>query len=777
MGGTSRSTFYRERKRRRETIVTASRARAKSLSEKGPSVPRHSHAVAQRSKTPVSLHHATSTPFDVAAHDVSHVASNTVSSADTELGCLHTFMRCEPALSVEVDNARDELSGSDAPSGEDGNSTDYGDDDNYAVSDESGASADDGDSTDNSDDDNDEDAAPARAEQEEGDKLPFNVALSQIALKNCWSHKSLRDVLQLLRRYDLVPNIPKDPRTVLGTPRSVTLEYLNADKSKQYYHFGLQHSLDMLFPPWPECVTDACVLQLQLNMDGLPIAESDVASVHPILGRIQLQQYRSDVFCIGIYFGKEEKPDDSHMLLRRFRQDYMSHKDIGYVVGGRRLFVQISAVVCDKVERDLVKETKGHSGYGTCDKCETRGVWEKHVVYPDLTARPRTDESFTLRRDTDHHRKEKNKDGIEALKPPSALELCDVGMVTQFPLDIMHMVFMGVTKKMLTSWMPGAKCNYVKFGKDELLFVSNSMVLNVASCPSDFQRRPRKLKYYKHFKATEFRSFLLYVGPVLLRSKLDTTGKQYRNFLLLAVGMRILLNDRLRGLYLDTAERMLVTFVSQFRTLYGDCEITYNVHSVIHLAQEARLHGNLNDVNSFPFESHLGRMRKQLRRSGYTLQQMVKREFEHRHIGKLLVNLDAVPVQQGNTFKLLKERRDDGVLPPEMDAKYFVQFTACRYNGVRYSSCPRDRIVSVGGRIGQIRNIVQDSRTEHVWAVISFYRQHADFFTYPLCSSQVGIWEVSDLRNSVVKVDLHDCVKAWLVHREDGPTVAVELLH
>ena len=747
LGGTSRSTYYRERKRRRESILTASRVRAKCLTEQASSALPYSYAVAQHSTPPVPLHHVTSTPLDMAAHDVPDVASNIVNS-DSESGSFNTFVHSAPALSLDVDNARDES----GPSGDDGDSTDYGEDENDA------------------------DAAPAFAEQEKGDKLPFHVALSQIALQNCWSHKSLRDVLQLLRGYEIVPDIPKDPRTVLGTPRLVTIEYLTADKTKQYYHFGLQHSLDMLFPPWPDCVTDGCVLQLQLNMDGLPIAESDVASVHPILGRIHLEAYQSNVFCIGIYFGKEEKPDDSHMLLRRFREDYMSHKQIGYVVGDRRLFVDISAVICDKVERDLVKETKGHSGYSTCDKCETHGVWDKHVVYPDLTARLRTDESFRLRRHPDHHRKE-IKDGIEVLKPPSALELCNVGMVTQFPLDIMHMVFMGVTKKMLTSWMPGPKCNYVKFGKDELVFVSDSIVLNVASCPSNFQRRPRQLKYYKHFKATEFRSFLLYVGPVILRSKLDTTGKQYRNFLLLAVGMRILLNDRLRRMYLDTAERMLVTFVSQFRTIYGECEITYNIHSIIHLAHEARLHGNLNNVNSFPFESHLGRMRKQLRRSGYTLQQMVKREFEHRHIAKLSGNVDAVPEQPGNTFKFLKERRQDGLLPPDIEAKHVVQFAACRYNGVRYSSCPRDRIVSVNGRIGQIRNIVQDSRTEQVWAVISFYRQHADFFTYPLCSSKVGILEVSDLRKSVVTVDLHDCVKAWLVHRQDGATVAVELLH
>jgi len=48
--------------------------------------------------------------------------------------------------------------------------------------------------------------------------------------------------------------------------------------------------------------------------------------------------------------------------------------------------------------------------------------------------------------------------------------------------------------------------------------------------------------------------------------------------------------------------------------LYGKIQLVYNVHSLIHLADDAKQHGALDHISSFPFESYLGRLKKPLHR-------------------------------------------------------------------------------------------------------------------------------------------------------------------
>ena len=611
------------------------------------------------------------------------------------------------------------------------------------------------------------------AEEKAPDRAPLDVKLAQLALKHRWTHSSLKDLLGLLRDYkdDIPVALSRDPRTILGTPRSVQVQQLNQDGSRQYYHFGIQYSLEVILQDWPECLPEDVILDMQLSIDGLPVTMSTRASVHPILGRLTYNNFESAVFCIGVYYGKFEKPENSHMLLTPFKDEYLAHREVGYVVHGKRVFVNVTAVICDKVERDLVRQTIGHTGFGTCDRCEVHGISGKSVSFPDLNAPLRTDESFTARRHEIHHKK----------LTPSAFELCGFGMVTKFPLDVMHMVFLGVMKRLISQWH---ECKRYKWRIDRhnKKWVSDCMSTNCArSCPSNFQRKPRGLDQYKQFKATEFRSFLLYVGPVVMQSKLDERGKQYKHFMLLCVAMRILLCNRLREQYIDTAEDMLKLFVERFKEIYGPSQITYNVHSMIHLAQDARWHGDLNTVNAFPFESHLGRMRKTLRRHGRVLQQLVKREYEHQHIiAKARATCTVRPVSAVKAARFLGEHKR-GPLPDGVVATSVRQYKVCFLSGVRYSCCPRDCAVSLpGSGVGKIVNILVqqlDNGNKLVTFAVRFYRRSSEFFNYPLCLSKVGIVEVHSLSKTVSEVNVGDCVKVWLMERQDKRKVAVELLH
>lgn len=69
--------------------------------------------------------------------------------------------------------------------------------------------------------------------------------------------------------------------------------------------------------------------------------------------------------------------------------------------------------------------------------------------------------------------------------------------------------------------------------------------------PRDFTRQPRSMYDMDKWKATEYRQFVLYTGPLVLRSVVSE--KLYNHFLCLTVALSILLesNDVTRNAYLD----------------------------------------------------------------------------------------------------------------------------------------------------------------------------------------------------------------------------------
>lgn len=82
------------------------------------------------------------------------------------------------------------------------------------------------------------------------------------------------------------------------------------------------------------------------------------------------------------------------------------------------------------------------------------------------------------------------------------------------------------------------------------MFRSHEKII-IAYCPSDFGRRLRSLVACSKYKATEFRQFLLYVGPVVTYGILDQ--QVYIHFLFLHAAIRILASTSPSESYLNFA--------------------------------------------------------------------------------------------------------------------------------------------------------------------------------------------------------------------------------
>lgn len=133
------------------------------------------------------------------------------------------------------------------------------------------------------------------------------------------------------------------------------------------------------------------------------------------------------------------------------------------------------------------------------------------------------------------------------------------------------------------------------------------------------------------FKVTEYRSFLLYLGSIVLRGVLN--NDKYNNFITLHVAISILLSPTsCQNIDLRAYAKLLFRiFVHNFMAIYGDCFITHNFHGLIHLVVDVKYFASILDVftldsiSAFPFENYLQTIKKMVRGMNKPLEQIGKR--------------------------------------------------------------------------------------------------------------------------------------------------------
>lgn len=87
-----------------------------------------------------------------------------------------------------------------------------------------------------------------------------------------------------------------------------------------FYYFGIVKSVfDMLFAK-VESLIDGFRLDLQINIDGLPLFKSTQHQFWPILGRF-INTDQKEPFIIGIFSGTS-KPNDLDEYFREFLDEY-----------------------------------------------------------------------------------------------------------------------------------------------------------------------------------------------------------------------------------------------------------------------------------------------------------------------------------------------------------------------------------------------------------------------------------------------------------------------
>lgn len=438
--------------------------------------------------------------------------------------------------------------------------------------------------------------------------------LQKLISKYHVSHNFVNELLVILRSEGL--KLPKDSRTLLKTPKKH--EIISIEPGS-YIHIGIEFMITPILTKYFDKIKDTSIVKLSLNIDGLPTTKSSKSNFWPILiSFVDIHELSKIVVPVGIYHDKYKKPNSISDFLNPFISEMELLLVSGLSINNKIFFLNISQIICDAPAKAFILNVKGHNSYHSCNSCIVEGVFlNNRMAFPDLNSSLRTNISFRNQHDEDYH------------KGFCPLTKFNTNIIDNVVLEYMHNICLGVVKRLLLFWKKGKKP--VRFLNDDISNeISSELICLKAFFPKEFSRSPRSLEELEYWKATEFRSFLLYSGPIVLKGRLKKS--LYKHFMILHCAIRLLLSNDTCMAYNDVANDLLRQFVEEYSFLYGEEYITYNVHGLIHIAHFVKIHGPLDKFSAFKFENCLQMIKMSLKNARFPLQDVYNRIIEQKNI-------------------------------------------------------------------------------------------------------------------------------------------------
>ncbi|XP_053699460.1 uncharacterized protein LOC128746436 [Sabethes cyaneus] len=314
--------------------------------------------------------------------------------------------------------------------------------------------------------------------------------------------------------------------------------------------------------------------------------------------------------------GQHQHSTVSKLLVIIFQCDRrLCEKRSGITINGYKLTITIRCFICDTPARSFIKGVTNFNGKYGCIKCTTKGRYShisRTMTYPQLNAPERTDEKFRSMEYLDHQR-----NSTPLLKLP-------IDMIRDVIVgDSLHLLELGVMKKLLTSWRTGSMSMKAKWSCNQKKEISE--ILLDIKFPMEIHRQMRSLEYVALWKGLEYRNLLSYVGIAFLNDYLPE--KYYDHFLFLFCAVRICSSKKYAYL-IPVARSLLLDFIENYKSLYGIEFITSNIHNLCHLVDEVEYFGPLPYLSAYPFENYMHYIKKLVQTGPNPLAQVAARISE-----------------------------------------------------------------------------------------------------------------------------------------------------
>ena len=430
------------------------------------------------------------------------------------------------------------------------------------------------------------------------------------------STRAMQYLLDMLKRID-INDVPPSLYHLLKEQRS-KMSTLDVTRKDHFVYIGIENTLHYLIDK-QQLMSSSTFdqkfinIKMQINLDGLPLYKSSSVNLWPIL--VQIDKITAPM-PIGLFFGIG-KPNMSVFLeglckeLKVLFSSGMSYKNIC-------VRCEDAVFICDAPARAYFQCIKGHNAFRGCGYC--RQVGFRHLdstVFQTSVGVPRSDALYA-------ENKESNQTNVSPLVHVIPLR-------RNFPPDYLHCVLLGITRKLFSYYFTTVRGMRIpcKLSVGQQTLINNDVANFQKYIPREFQRRIRKFSELQHFKAAEFRTYLLYIGPIVLKNYLPTD--YYRHFLLLHFAVYVFCSNSCKHLY-SHAKSCIDLFVHQMPELFGRQSVVYNVHCLLHLHEYVELYGPLDSFSAFRFENYLGVLKRRIKCTNNIFQHCVNQLLSVREI-------------------------------------------------------------------------------------------------------------------------------------------------
>uniref|UniRef100_A0A0C9QBQ7 MiaA_1 protein n=1 Tax=Fopius arisanus TaxID=64838 RepID=A0A0C9QBQ7_9HYME len=564
------------------------------------------------------------------------------------------------------------------------------------------------------------------------------------------THTQLTELL-LIFRQRLLPELPKCAKTFLGTTSARYDIQVDPKDNSEFVYFNLTEQLKRQANP--QLHIDR-IIYLVINVDGLQLYKSSSKQFWPILCSIYSEENFYKPFPVAIYSGTS-KPKNLDKFLEKFVDELNGVQRDGLFINNQKYRVCIKCFVCDRPARAFLKCIKHHGAYWACERCNVRGIRVAgRTTYPlDVSSEERTDDSFREQSNPEHHT---GQSPLLKITPK-------INMVTSFVLDFMHLLCLGVMKKLIGYWLHN-KSTRLNFSAQALL---SALLLQFQNqIPCEFQRTTRSLTEIERFKATEFKFILLYAGPVIFKKVLPEI--MYKHFLLLHVSCRILCSKTKALAECANAKRLLVKFVSLMPRIYGPASLIGNIHNLVHLADDVyHMAVPLSTITAFPFESTLGKMKRLLRQGNRPLSQICRRLHETFVINSTRV----IPPQ------LIQIERQ---LLPDRTGKVIVKRVKYR-EATLTDKFPNNAVLLENNNLLEITNMHIPPGMNEIYISGQLLKKKKSLLSFPCNSEALEMWVITRAESTVKSYRLNQVSKKMITlkvnHQGKHKIYIMPLLH
>ncbi|XP_064470402.1 uncharacterized protein LOC135385154 [Ornithodoros turicata] len=358
-------------------------------------------------------------------------------------------------------------------------------------------------------------------------------------------------------------------------------------------------------------------ITVTMNSDGSPAFNSSNYSIWPIqltINELPHSLRTSNVLTAALWYGKEH-PNMS-LFLDAFvkKLNILSEEGIKWTSVSREITSKVFCVNCcaDAPARAAMQHMKQFNDHYGCDWCLHPGftlAGSSVVKYKAdlLDVHDRT--HATMVEDMKAAVTRGPTNGVKGPSPLINLQGFDI--VWGFTPDYMHCVLLGVTRQFLQIWLesPGEPY-YIGRPRDQAII--NAKLCSIKP-PSNFSRPPRSLSTYRNWKASEFQKWLLYYSLPCVEGVLNS--KYLGHFRLLVCAVYLLLKQSVCMREINRATKLVVEFVLKTQKYYGESQMTFNVHQLLHLPKSVVNFGPLWSHSCFCFESNMGTLLRLIKSS------------------------------------------------------------------------------------------------------------------------------------------------------------------